>query len=54
MAGQIRDKGCPKADYLKQPTDAVSFLESSSCFVHSNLFPLFLLYFSERTHWVLT
>jgi len=25
MAGQIRDKGCPKAHSLKRPTDAVSF-----------------------------
>ena len=25
MAGQIRDKGCPKAHCLKWPTDAVSF-----------------------------
>jgi len=41
MAGQIRDKGCPKALCLKWPTNAVSFLESSklfssfpSCFLH--------------------
>ena len=27
MAGQIRDKGYPKAHCLKQPTDAVSLLE---------------------------
>ena len=32
MAGQIPDKGCPKAHYLKRPTDAVSFLESSELF----------------------
>ena len=25
MAGQIRDKGCPKAHCLKRPTEAVSF-----------------------------
>ena len=29
MAGQIRDKGCPKALYLKRPTDAISLLGSS-------------------------
>ena len=39
MAGQIRDKGCPKALCLKWPTDAVSFLESSE------LFSSFLSYF---------
>ena len=27
MAGQIQDKGCPKAHCLKRPTDAVSLLE---------------------------
>ena len=32
MAGQIRDKGCPKAHCLKRPTDAVSFLESTELF----------------------
>ena len=46
MAGQIWDKGCPKAHCLKRPTDAVSFLESSE------LFPLFLLCFFDCTHWV--
>ena len=41
MAGQIWDKGCPKAHYLKRPTDAVSLLELcrvvlliSSCFLY--------------------
>ena len=45
MAGQIRDKGCPKAHCLKRPTDAVSFLESSELFcafrVVSSVFALF-------------
>ena len=27
MAGQIRDKGCPKALYLKRLTSTVSFLD---------------------------
>ena len=31
-AGQIWDKGCPKALCLKQPTDAISFFESSELF----------------------
>ena len=53
MAGQIRDKGCPKAHCLKRPTDAVSLLEPCRVvFICSGLFPLFLLYFSERTRWV--
>ena len=45
MAGQIRDKGCPKAHCLKRPTNAVSFLESSELFyafrVVSSIFVLF-------------
>ena len=32
MAGQIRDKGYPKAHCLKRLTDAVSFLESFELF----------------------
>ena len=52
MAGEIRDKGCPKAHYLKQPTDAVSPLEPCRVvFIRSGLFPLFLLCFSECTRW---
>jgi len=53
MAGQIRDKGCPKALCLKRPTNAVSFLESSklfssfpSCFLHFRVvFSIFALFF---------
>ena len=52
IAGQIRDKGCPKAHYLKRPTDAVSLLEPCRVvFICSGLFPLFLLCFSECTRW---
>ena len=32
IAGQIRDKGCPKVLCLKQPTDAVSLPGSSESF----------------------
>jgi hypothetical protein len=32
MAGQIRDKGCPKAHCLKRPTNTVSLFESSKLF----------------------
>ena len=52
MAGQIRDKGCPKAHCLKRPTDAVSLLEPCRVvFIRSGLFPLFLLCFSECIRW---
>ena len=52
MAGEIRDKGCPKAHCLKRPTDAVSLLEPCRVvFIRSGLFPLFLLYVSECTRW---
>ena len=36
MAGQIWDKGCPKAHYLKRPTDAVSLLEPCRVVIHPN------------------
>jgi len=42
MAGQIWDKGFPKALCLKRPTNAVSFLESSKFF---SSFSSCLLYF---------
>ena len=53
MAGQIRDKGCPKALCLKRPIDAVSFLRSSelffsspSCFLRLRVvFSVFALFF---------
>jgi hypothetical protein len=42
MAGQIRDKGCPKAHCLKRPTDAVRNLGSCRVvFVRSGSFSLF-------------
>ena len=41
MVGQIRDKGWPKAHYLKRPTDAVRLVElcrvvlfTPSCFLY--------------------
>ena len=53
MAGQIRDKGCPKALCLKRPTNAVSVLHQSELFFfNSELFPLFLLHFSDYISWV--
>ena len=42
MAGQIQDKGCPKAFYLKRSTNAVNFLASSKLF---SLFPSCFLCF---------
>jgi hypothetical protein len=40
MAGQIWDKGCPKALCLKRPTGAVSFLDYAELvFFNSKLFP---------------
>jgi len=44
MAGQIQDKGCPKALCLKRPTNAVSFLESSGSF--SSFPTCFLCFYS--------
>ena len=42
MAGEIWDKGCPKAHCLKRPTNAVSLLEPCRVvFIRSRLFPLF-------------
>ena len=54
MAGQIRDKGCPKAHCLKQPTDAVSLLNSSELFCAFRAISSVFLYLSECTHWVVT
>ena len=46
MAGQIRDKGCPKALCLKRPTNAVSFLVSSVLFsLFSSCFLFFCIVF---------
>ena len=53
MAGEIRDKGCPKAHCLKRPTDAVSLLDLCRVvwYIPSHLL-YFLLCFSEYTRWV--
>ena len=52
MAGQTRDKGCPKAHCLKRPTNTISLLEHCRVvFIHSRLFPLFFLCFSECIRW---
>ena len=53
MAGQIQDKGCPKAHCLKWPTDTVGLVEPCRVVsIRSGLFPLFLLCFFECTSWV--
>ena len=53
MAGQIRDKGYPKAHCLKRPTDTVSLLELCQVVLFiPSCFSLFLFCFSECTHWV--